>query len=190
MPRGFHFLKTKAAEVLTGLQRDVYENPFRFAEHAASSTRQAPRVHVQASRTGAIKLLGFLDAHQRLELLLASEVRSSHACGACALLKDQARDRLILDVRPANALEEPALNEYTRTLGAPSHAADDFSWGRPQALLLLFLHFGGACQSQLHETSIGPSGRGAPLLLFRTIVETQDGLSLFGYDGYGEPKFF
>ena len=110
--------KFKASEVLKGIQREVYNSPLQWAQDPDSSTCPVPRAHVQASRRGALKLLEFLDAHHRLELLPEAEIRRSHLCGAFSLLKDQTRDRLILDARPANILEEPALNDYTQTLGA------------------------------------------------------------------------
>jgi hypothetical protein len=74
-------------------------------------------VQLHASRRQAFELLHFLDQRHRLSLAPESKIRPSHVCGVFALIKDQLKDRMILDARPPNQLEE-ALVEWTKTLGA------------------------------------------------------------------------
>ena len=59
----------------------------------------------------------FLDDHHRLRVVPKSRIRESHACGAFALPKDEQKDPLIVDGRPANELEE-TLRSWCATLGS------------------------------------------------------------------------
>lgn len=68
---------------------------------------------------GLIILLRFLDKHKRLTLAPEQKVRADRCCGAFSLLKDAQKDRLIIDARPANAVE-PTLSNWTKTLGSIS----------------------------------------------------------------------
>ena len=95
----------------------VFKDPVKFATDPASSSIVPPRVQLHASRSQAFELLHFLDQRQRLVLAPEEKVRPSHLCGVFSLIKDQSKDRLILDARPPNLLEE-ALNSWTATLGS------------------------------------------------------------------------
>ena len=79
--------------------------------------KKPPRVQVRASRSSALALLRFLDDHHRLRIVPKSKVRVSHTCGAFALPKDGEKDRLIVDARPANELED-TLRDWCATLGS------------------------------------------------------------------------
>ena len=94
-----------------------YKNPIKFATDPTASSVPPPRVQLHASRRQAFELLHFLDQRQRLCLAPESKVRPSHLCGVFSLIKDQQKDRMILDARPPNLLEE-ALNDWTTTLGS------------------------------------------------------------------------
>eukprot|EP00435_Cladocopium_sp_Y103_P029655 s4131_g7.t1 len=104
-------------DLLPPHHREVFRDPVKFAVDPTAVSDQPPRVQLHASRSQAFELLHFLDQRQRLTLAPASKVRPSHLCGVFALIKDQMKDRMILDARPPNMLEE-ALNEWTTTLGA------------------------------------------------------------------------
>ena len=95
----------------------VFEDPLKFASDPLTVSTPPPKVHLHASRQQAFDLLRFLDERQRLSLAPKTEVRSKHLCGVFALIKDQNKDRMILDARPPNLLEE-ALTDWTRTLGS------------------------------------------------------------------------
>ena len=95
----------------------VFEDPLKFASDPLTVSTPPPKVHLHASRQQAFDLLRFLDERQRLSLAPKTEVRSKHLCGVFALIKDQDKDRMILDARPPNLLEE-ALTDWTRTLGS------------------------------------------------------------------------
>ena len=106
-------------ELLPKHHRDVYEDPVKFAIDPAAASELPPRVQLHASRSQAFELLHFLDRRHRLSLAPESKVRASHPCGVFALVKDQSKDRMILDARPPNQLEE-ALVEWTKSLGSVS----------------------------------------------------------------------
>eukprot|EP00435_Cladocopium_sp_Y103_P016382 s82_g4.t1 len=97
----------------------VYSDPISLAREPEAGDEPPPRVRVQASDAGAFELFRFLDKHHRLRLVPASRVRKERTCGAFSLVKDEQKDRLIVDARPANSLEE-TLRDYCHTLGAVS----------------------------------------------------------------------
>jgi len=97
--------------------REVFNDPVKFAADPMTASESPPRVQLHASRRQAFELLHFLDQRHRLTLAPESKVRPTHLCGVFAIIKDQQKDRMILDARPANLLED-ALNDWTSTLGA------------------------------------------------------------------------
>lgn len=104
-------------DLLPPHHRAVFQDPVRFARDPSTAVEQPPRVQLHASRRQAFELLHFLDQRHRLSLAPESKVRPSHLCGVFSLVKDQEKDRMILDARPPNLLEE-AMVDWTKTLGA------------------------------------------------------------------------
>ena len=100
-----------------GVHRDVYADPTASALSPDAAAGPPPRVQVRASARNALELLHFLDDHHRLRLVPKSLVRTGYACGAFALPKDEHKDRLIIDARPANELE-CTLRSWCATLGS------------------------------------------------------------------------
>ena len=100
-----------------GVHRDVYADPTASALSPDAAAGPPPRVQVRASARNALELLHFLDDHHRLRLVPKSLVRTGYACGAFALPKDEHKDRLIIDARPANGLE-CTLRSWCATLGS------------------------------------------------------------------------
>lgn len=96
--------------------RTVYQDPISLATDPACAS-EPPRVKVHANRAAALAFVEKLDSHHRLRLAKKSEIRSTHLCGAFALCKDAVQDRLILDARPANELEN-TLTDWVSTLGS------------------------------------------------------------------------
>lgn len=99
--------------------KSVYKDPVAHAASPDLSKWEPPRVRIHASRDQALELLQFLDRHHRLRLVPVEKVRKNFLCGAFCLVKDEAKDRLILDARPPNLLEE-TLRDWSKTLGAIS----------------------------------------------------------------------
>ena len=64
-----------------------------------------PRVKVRGSRRSILCLLESLDRCGRLGLAPVSSVCLEDASGLFAVMKDQSRQRLVMDARPANRLE-------------------------------------------------------------------------------------
>ena len=96
--------------------KEVYVDPVARAMEPASAVEAPPKVRVHASRDQALQFVKFLDDRGLLTLAPAEKVRRSHLCGAFGLVKDLHKDRLILDARPANMLED-TLHTWTRTMG-------------------------------------------------------------------------
>ena len=93
------------------------DNANRKVRHARPLEPDAPlpRVGVHATRANALKLLEVLDASGRLKLVKAQELRPRLRNGVFALAKDEARDRMILDARAPNAVEQTE-NRWVRSL--------------------------------------------------------------------------
>lgn len=98
--------------------RQCYDNPTSLAVET-EVVEPPPRVQIKASKQQSKDLLRFLDKHKRLTLAPEQKVRADRCCGAFSLLKDSHKDRLIIDARPANAVE-PTLSSFTKTLGSIS----------------------------------------------------------------------
>lgn len=96
--------------------KKVYEDPISCAISEDFSL-EPPRVRVHGSKDQALGLFRFLDQHHRLRLVPREKVRDGFLCGAFCLVKDEKKDRLILDARPPNMLEE-TLCSWTKTLGS------------------------------------------------------------------------
>ena len=70
-------------------------------------------MQVKGSRAEVLKLLHSLDDSGRLAILPEQHIRDGVRSGMFALMKSLQKDRLILDCRPANCLEEP-IADYTQ----------------------------------------------------------------------------
>jgi hypothetical protein len=106
-------------EFLNEPHKSVYIDPISHADEPDWEKHAPPRVRIHASREQAFELLKFLDRHQRLRLIPEEKIRKRFFCDAFSLVKDEQKDRLILDARPPNLLES-TLNSWTKTLGAIS----------------------------------------------------------------------
>eukprot|EP00438_Fugacium_kawagutii_P014015 Skav204090 [mRNA] locus=scaffold3129:371114:378324:+ [translate_table: standard] len=99
--------------------KTVYQDPISVAMSPEECLVEPPRVRIHASRPEALELLRFLDEHHRLKLVPEKKIRKGFLCGAFCLVKDEKKDRLILDARPPNMLEE-TLRSWSKTLGSIS----------------------------------------------------------------------
>ena len=95
----------------------VYEDPLACSMPPEECLQEPPKVKIRGKRSEVLKLLHKLDDTGRLALFTPQEVRMRFRAGAFSLIKNQTKDRLILDSRPHNLLEEP-LGAYTQTMGA------------------------------------------------------------------------
>ena len=105
------------APYLEGAARECYVDPMQQAAAPADMTEDPPRVRVHGKRHEVLGLLKSLDATGRLALFTPKQVRMNHRAGLFALAKNLEVDRLILDSRPANVLEE-GLSDWTQTMGS------------------------------------------------------------------------
>ena len=98
--------------------RQVYRDPISRAKTIDADYDQPPRVRMNATRVNVLGLLEALDSTGRLRLSTLEEIRPSHLCGAFSLVKDLHKDRLIVDARAPNMLEE-TLDTWCKTLASP-----------------------------------------------------------------------
>eukprot|EP00438_Fugacium_kawagutii_P000176 Skav214254 [mRNA] locus=scaffold2045:416029:421014:- [translate_table: standard] len=108
-----------ATEFFDEPHRSVFLDPIANSKNAEDVLEEPPRVHVHASKQQALELFRFLDRHHRLRLVPEEKIRTHCLCGAFSLIKNETKDRLILDARPPN-LYEDTLNTWSKTLGAIS----------------------------------------------------------------------
>ena len=102
---------------LDDFSRDIYEHPFEHAIDPEDFMGKIPRVRVHCTREERIKLYQLLDKSRRVRLFTAEEVREQFGSGVFAVLKSLEFDRLILDSRPHNLLENPP-GRFIQTLGS------------------------------------------------------------------------
>ena len=105
----------RPAELLEPHTRQIYEDPLAHARSVQESQEKPPRVTVRGHRKEVLRLLHRLDATDRLAIFTRQEVRMSHRSGLFCLMKSQEADRLIMDARPPNMLEDP-LNSFTQMM--------------------------------------------------------------------------
>ena len=96
--------------------RTIFKDPISLANEDPDQLPLPPRVSIRASREGALQLLRFLDERHRLSFIAESKVRPGRTCGVFSIMKDQDKDRMIVDARPPNQAEA-TLSFWTSTLG-------------------------------------------------------------------------
>eukprot|EP00438_Fugacium_kawagutii_P012357 Skav200003 [mRNA] locus=scaffold4475:38161:42612:+ [translate_table: standard] len=106
-----------AAEFLDEANRMSYERPLDFALAPGEEPVKAPKGRVRAAKHNIISFLETLDSGDRLALLPSDDVRLGHLNGVFCLPKDELRDRMVLDARGPNSLEE-AEQRWVRSLGS------------------------------------------------------------------------
>ena len=100
---------------LDSRNRATYMRPLDFAREL-SAEDVVPRVAVRADRRQTRELLSLLDRTGRLRLFKKSEIRPALRNGLFSVAKDHARDRMVLDARPPNLVEETE-SRWIRSLG-------------------------------------------------------------------------
>ena len=95
----------------------LYEAPFDHSLLPGDCLETPPRVQVRGARREVLKLLHALDRTGRLALFKPEEIRMPFRSGLFALIKNQEVDRMIMDSRPHNLLEQPLI-AWTRTMAA------------------------------------------------------------------------
>lgn len=109
--------------LLDEASRKIFCNPLEHAVSPEDATEDPPRVNARGDRHQILGLLRRLDKSGRLFLCPPGEVRMRYRAGLFSLLKNLESDRLILDCRPANALE-PQICNWVQTMGAISPLLD------------------------------------------------------------------
>ena len=94
-----------------------FARPLDFAERLQAEDPRVPRVNLRCSLKQRMALLEKLDAGGRLHLLPLKDVRRGFESGMFAIPKDELRDRLIMDSRPANVCEMSE-KRWVKSLGS------------------------------------------------------------------------
>ena len=108
----------EASPFLDYRMRSIFERPL---DHASTDLEafNPPKVNVRCTAKQKVKLLEALDSSSRLQLVPATQVRMRFRNGLFAIPKDGSRDRMVLDARPPNMLEDPEC-PWIRTLASVS----------------------------------------------------------------------
>ena len=107
--------------------RETFLFPLDWAAPADADVHPVPRVRVHVSNKNEVKLLETLDSCQRLQLLPEKEVRMEFRNGMFSIPKDAVKDRMVLDARPPNALEDGRDSLWIHTVWDPSRSSTIFS---------------------------------------------------------------
>ena len=97
--------------------RSHYLDPSAWMASPDTLQEPLPKPKFKASRAERLKVLAMLDSTDRLRFVPAACVDHRFTNGLFAIIKDQSRDRLILDARCPNLLEA-ATGRWIRTLAA------------------------------------------------------------------------
>ncbi|CAK9092538.1 Ultraviolet-B receptor UVR8 [Durusdinium trenchii] len=95
----------------------IYQYPLQCRVPAAEFTGTVPHVRMHCSFEAKIRLFELLDQCKRLKIVRRDEIEPRFASGMFSVVKSINQDRLILDSRPANALEIP-LEGWIKSLGS------------------------------------------------------------------------
>ena len=122
-------------EFLDPANRQSYLAPLDGADLPEESGFVPPRVKVRIQKNNRIKFLELLDSSDRLQLIPEKEVRKGYLNGVFAVPKDQEKDRMVLDARPPNGLEQPE-NRWIRSLASTQQLQHFFT--KPGEQVMLF----------------------------------------------------
>ena len=108
-----------AAPFLDEENRSRFLEPYSHMLSFDAGLPAPPRVRVRMAEKDKVRFLKLLDATDRLAFAAESEIKVGYENGAFAVPKDGARDRMVLDARPPNLLEE-AERRWIKSLGSVS----------------------------------------------------------------------
>ena len=121
-PERLKFWQTPSFDPLPFLDDDngaTFSRPLDFARPPVLEDVGPPRVRVRMAQKDRVKFLELLDSCGRLALLPSKFARQGFENGLFVVPKDEARDRMVLDARPANCLEDPE-KRWIRSLASVS----------------------------------------------------------------------
>ena len=96
-----------------------YEDPWRWMLSPAEVVDRPPRTRVFARPNEKMKLFSLLDQGKRLAIFDAEIALPDYSNGLFAVIKNQTKDRLVLDGRPPNSLERPT-GAFLRSMACAS----------------------------------------------------------------------
>ena len=137
-PDRLRFWKTPTFDptaFLDPANRKTYTSPLSSAEIPEESSFVPPKVKVRILRQNRVKFLELLDSSQRLQLVPEKDVRRGYLNGVFTVPKDQERDRMVLDARPPNGLEESE-TRWIRSLASTQQLQHFFT--KPGEQVMLF----------------------------------------------------
>ena len=108
-PHRLKFWKTPTFDPVGFLDPEnaaTYTDPLRFAAQPEEVDFKPPKVKVRIKQRDRLRFLELLDSTSRLALLRGDAVRPGYLNGVFTVPKDEERDRMVLDARPPNGLEQ------------------------------------------------------------------------------------
>ena len=99
--------------------QETFENPLDHALNPDVEEHRPRRVRMRIREKDKMEFLELLDKSDRLALVPEHLVRAGYENGAFAVPKDQDRDRMVLDARAPNILEQSE-RRWIRSLGSVS----------------------------------------------------------------------
>ena len=96
-----------------------YQDPWRWMLSPAEVVDRPPRTRVFARPNEKMKLFSLLDQGKRLAIFDAEIALPDYSNGLFAVIKNQTKDRLVLDGRPPNSLERPT-GAFLRSMACAS----------------------------------------------------------------------
>lgn len=100
--------------------RETFLFPLDWADPPDVDASRPPRVRVHVAKRDVVALLETLDRCSRLKLLPEEKVRMPFRNGMFSIPKDALRDRMVLDARPPNCLEDGRDSAWIASLGSVS----------------------------------------------------------------------
>eukprot|EP00438_Fugacium_kawagutii_P031952 Skav201893 [mRNA] locus=scaffold550:821951:826546:+ [translate_table: standard] len=108
------------SKFLDSHNRDTFLYPLDWADPPDVDAARPPRVRVHVHQHDVVPLLETLDQSARLQLLPEDRVRMPFRNGMFSIPKDASRDRMVLDARPPNCLEDGRDSDWIGSLGSVS----------------------------------------------------------------------
>ena len=121
-PERLKFWKTPTfdpTDFLDDANRETFLRPLDYSCLPEEAEEKPPPVRFRVSRKDKLRFVKLLDSSNRLALYPAGAGRVGFECGGFGIPKDAHRDRLVLDARPANTLEQSE-RRWIKSLGAVS----------------------------------------------------------------------
>ena len=169
------------SQFLDDANRESFLRPLDFALQPEDAPQKPPTVRFRVSRKDRLRFVKLLDATDRLALFPAGAGREGFECGGFGIPKDALRDRLVLDARPPNVLEQSE-RRWIKSLGSAAQLQHLFL--KTSQVLKVFAE---DLREYYHAFLISEQRKLRNILRLRVSPEEVRGLKAFNEKFAGEP---